>query len=266
MEEHGRRTPQDVQLLQRLGNLLQTMDPATHNTYFDYTDSWYQSTCAPPSGTTQAFVTKKTNALSQFSTAKYDSCSSLVGSTTDPNSQTTTYLYDLMGRWTQTNLPDGGQVSVTYGTTLPVTNVTTAKITASQNHVTTSVLDDLGHVKQSQINSDPSGVVYVDTAYDGLGRVATASNPYRTTSDPTYGTTTNQYDALGRTTKVTKPDGSIVTTAYCGSTTLRERSHTRMTMRRGLCRSSTPRMASTTLRQERSLRKVRLQVSRWAPL
>ncbi|HXP68610.1 MAG TPA: RHS repeat-associated core domain-containing protein [Candidatus Dormibacteraeota bacterium] len=203
-----------------VGNMIQTMDPATHNTYFDYTDSWYQSTCAPVSGTTQAFVTKKTNALSQFSTAKYNSCTSLVGSNTDLNNQTTTYTYDLMGRRTQTNLPDGGQVAITYGTTLPITNVTTTKITASQNHVTTSVLDDLGHVKQSQVNSDPSGVVYADTTYDGLGRVATASNPYRSTSDPTYGTTTNQYDALGRTIKVTKPDGSFVTTAYCGSTTL----------------------------------------------
>ncbi len=75
-------------------------------------------------------------------------------------------------------------------------------------------------MKQTQLNSDPSGVVYADTTYDGLGRVATASNPYRTTADPTYGTTTNQYDALGRTIKVTKPDGSFVTTAYCGSTTL----------------------------------------------
>jgi RHS repeat-associated protein len=203
-----------------LGNLLQTTDPATHNTYFDYTDSWYQSTCTPPSGSAQAFVTKTTNALSQFSTAKYNSCSSLVGSATDLNSQITTYVYDSMGRRTQTNLPDGGQVSVTYGTTLPVANVTTTKITASQNHVTTSVLDDLGHVKQTQMNSDPSGVVYADTTYDGFGRVATASNPYRTTSDPTYGITTNQYDALSRTIKVTKPDSSIVTTAYCGSTTL----------------------------------------------
>ena len=143
-----------------------------------------------------------------------------MGSTTDLNNQPTTYSYDSMGRRTQTTFPDGGQVSVTYGTTLPITNVATTKITASQNRVTTSVLDDLGRVKQTQLNSDPSGVVYADTTYDGLGRVATASNPYRTTADPTYGITTNQYDALGRTIKVIKPDGSFVTTAYCGSTTL----------------------------------------------
>ncbi len=200
-----------------VGNMIQTMDPATHNTYFDYTDSWYQSTCAPPSGTTQAFVTKTTNALSQFSTAKYDSCSSLVGSTTDLNSQTTTYSYDSMGRRTLTTFPDGGQVSVTYGATLPINNVTTTKITSSQNKVITAVLDDLGRVKQTQVSFSPGGPILADTTYDGFGRVATVSNPYQGTST---GTVTNQYDALGRTKQVTKQDGSIVTTAYCGSTTL----------------------------------------------
>jgi RHS repeat-associated protein len=203
-----------------VGNLIQATDPASHNTYFDYTDSWYQSSCAPSSGTAQAFVTKTTNALSQITTAKHNSCSSRVGSTTDANGQTATYAYDSMGRRTQTNFPDGGQTTVTFGSTLPINNVSTTKITSSQNHVTTAVLDDLGRVKQAQLNSDPSGVVYTDTTYDAFGRVLTVSNPYRSTSDPTYGITTNQYDALARTIKVTKPDGSFVTTAYCGSTTL----------------------------------------------
>jgi RHS repeat-associated protein len=201
------------------GDLVQVTDPKGNITKFDYTDSWYQSTCAPPTGSSLAFLTKTTNALNQFSTAKYDSCSSLVGSTTDLNGQTTTYAYDLMGRRTQTNLPDGGQTTVSYGTTLPITNVTTTKITSSQNEVATAVLDDLGHVKQSQLNSDPSGTVYTDTTYDGFGRVLTVTNPYRSTSDPTYGITTTHYDALGRPVTVQKPDLGFVTTAYCGSTT-----------------------------------------------
>src|SRR5262249_5664789 len=50
--------------------------------------------------------------------------------------------------------------------------------------------------------------------YDELGRAATVTNPYFTTSDPTYGITTTSYDALGRATSVTKSDGSISTVNY----------------------------------------------------
>ena len=50
--------------------------------------------------------------------------------------------------------------------------------------------------------------------YDALGRSSTTSNPYCTTSDSTYGITTNAYDAIGRVTQVTKQDGSIPSTSY----------------------------------------------------
>jgi RHS repeat-associated protein len=203
-----------------LGNMTQTTDAGGHNTNFDYTDSWHQSACAPASGTAQAFVTKTTNALTQITSATFNSCSSLPGSITDLNSQSTTYAYDLMNRRTHTTFPDGGQVAVTYGTALPLNVVTTRKITSSQDLITTSVLDDLGQVKQTQINSAPATPILADTTHDAFERVATVSNPYQSTSDPTYGITTNQYDALGRTIKVIKPDTSVVTTAYCGSTTL----------------------------------------------
>ncbi|MGH9713866.1 MAG: RHS repeat-associated core domain-containing protein [Candidatus Acidiferrales bacterium] len=200
-----------------LGNLTQTSDPASHNTYFDYTDVWGQNRCSPASGSTQAFVTKTTNHLNQLTHAAYNSCSSLAASTTDLNSQITTYQYDSMGRRTQTKFPDGGEVDVTYGNTLPINIVTTTKITSQQNKVTTAVLEDRGLVKQTQINSAPPSPILTDTTYDAFGRVASVSNPYQGTST---GTTTYQYDALGRTTKVTKQDGSFATTAYCGSTTL----------------------------------------------
>jgi len=51
-------------------------------------------------------------------------------------------------------------------------------------------------------------VTYTDTTYHALGRKATVSNPYRSTSDPTDGITTYQYDALGHVTLVIAPDGS----------------------------------------------------------
>ncbi len=198
-----------------LGDLVQTRDPAGNNTYFAYTDSWYQNSCAPGSGTAQAFVTKTTNALGQISTAMYDSCSSRVGSSTDANAQTTTYSYDSMGRRLQTTLADGEQISASYGASLPIMNATTTKITSLLNKMSTVVLDDLGQVRQTQLNSDPDGVTCVDTTYDAFGRKATVTNPYR--SGPCSGSsvfTAYTYDALGRLTKVTQTDGSTINTSY----------------------------------------------------
>jgi RHS repeat-associated protein len=59
----------------------------------------------------------------------------------------------------------------------------------------------------------------VDTTYEGNGRVFTVSNPYRSTSDPTYGLTTYTYDALGRKTGEAEPDGtSQLIWSYSGPT------------------------------------------------
>ena len=41
------------------------------------------------------------------------------------------------------------------------------------------MIDGLGRVKQTQLNSDPAGVVYADTTFDELGRKKTVSNPHR---------------------------------------------------------------------------------------
>jgi RHS repeat-associated protein len=126
----------------------------------------------------------------------------------DENSQTTTTTYwdPYFWRPASVSYPDGGLTSWTYNSETSTT--TTVKMNSSQNIVSTTLLDGLGRAKQSQLNSDPIGPDYVDTAYDALGRTYTVSNPYRTTSDPTYGLTTYQYDALSRPTLVIPPDGS----------------------------------------------------------
>ena len=53
----------------------------------------------------------------------------------------------------------------------------------------------------TQLNLGPEGVVYVDTVYDGLGRVYQQTNPHRSSPSSTDGITTHDYDALGRETK-----------------------------------------------------------------
>lgn len=206
------------------GNLRKSTDPLGHATTFSYADSWANAACTPSGGSAAAYLTSATNPLGHVSSSTYNSCSGTVASTTDPNSRTTTFGYDLMGRLTQTNFPDGGQASRTFNEAFyPLSVTTTTKINASTNLVTTVVVDGLGRPTQTRLDSDPEGVVYANTTYDPVGRRKTVSNPYRSTSDPTYGVTTFEYDALNRVTKVVPPDGSStannITTAYSGNTT-----------------------------------------------
>jgi RHS repeat-associated protein len=208
------------------GNALSTTDPKGNITGFSYADSWNNRTCLPTGGSAAAYVTKITNALSQFSTQKFNSCSGTVASSTDLNGKATTFSYDAMSRVTLTQYPDGGQVAKCYsdgGTGCTSTNpqlseTTTTAVTASSlNIVTQSLADGLGQVVQTQLQTDPDGLTYTDTAYDGLGRVSTRSNPHRAASSSTDGTTTSVYDGLNRTTSVIQPDNSTVSTSYSGN-------------------------------------------------
>jgi RHS repeat-associated protein len=174
-----------------------------------------------------AYPTSVTNALSQTANANYDFTTGLELSRTDANNQTTTFSYDTLRRPTQINTPDGGQATSCYtdlgGATCaqappPFKVVVTKKINASQNLVSTVVIDGLGHKTETQLNSDPAcpSGIKVDTTYDSQGRVASVTNPFCTTGDATYGVTRYAYDALSRTTQVTHPDGSTATTTYSG--------------------------------------------------
>jgi YD repeat-containing protein len=154
-----------------------------------------------------------------------------LGSTTDPNNLTTWYVYDMFNRAVQAHKPDGGVITSCFTDTggtgctqssPPFQVVITKPINATTNGTTTSITDGLGRVTQVQLNTDPQGVVYTDTTYDLNGRVASVSNPYRSGSDPTssQGTTTYAYDGLDRKKTTTYPDTSVLTTAYCGPSTL----------------------------------------------
>ena len=122
-----------------------------------------------------------------------------------------------MDRAIETDFPDGGQQTLCYSeisgntcysSSYPLNLVAKQKITSSLTKTSTTVLDGLSRVSQTQLNSDPDGVSYVDTTYDGNEQKATVSNPHLSTSSPTDGTTTYQFDALGRATKVIPPDGT----------------------------------------------------------
>jgi RHS repeat-associated protein len=178
-----------------------------------------------------AYATAVTNALRQTTSTNYDFNSGLVVSQTDLNAQITTNSYDSYWRPAQVNRPDGGQTTFCYtdagGTTCSQTSppfkvVVTRKIDSGRNLVSTAVVDGLGRKTETQLTSDTVCAApgqRVVTTYDAVGRVFTVSNPFCSASDPTYGITQTQYDALGRPKQVTKQDGSVATASYVGNCT-----------------------------------------------
>jgi RHS repeat-associated protein len=188
----------------------------SHTTTYCYTDSYSSGT---PPGNTNTFVTKikrptTNNGVSHVSNYAYSYPGGQLTSAEDENSQFTYYTYaDPFARLTLATYPGGGQTSIAYDDAGPTPTVTASKLIVSGRSATTiSVMDGVGHQIGTQLTSDPQGTVYTANTYDGLGHILTASNPYRSTSDPTYGITTYNYDAFGRTCLVAPPDGTVPNT------------------------------------------------------
>ena len=194
---------------------------------FDYPSHPNPITYSYDPGYAGAYPTQICNALSQCTNYGYDYNTGLVTSVADPNDQanglSTTYGYDSMLRPYQISYPDGGQTTTNYSPN----NITVTKVIApGQSMTTTYVFDGLGRPTQTQLTSDPEGPDYTDTtyAYDTNAHISivTISNPYRSQSDPTYGLTQYQYDAINRLKAVIHPDNSSITimpNGNCSTTT-----------------------------------------------
>jgi hypothetical protein len=215
------------------GQVVSITDPLGNATNYSYADAFASGT-GQPSSSTNAYVTTvtrpSTNGVAHVERSTYGLNDGKTRTTTDENSNVTTYCYwtggctgssyDPWMRLTQIQKPDGGSQKATYndGGSSPTVFTTTA-LNSSSNMVQTTVGDGMGHPIQTQLNSDPAGTVYVDTVYNGEGQVYSVTNPYRSTSDPTYGLTYHAYDALGRQTTMTEPDGSTQRWSYADPST-----------------------------------------------
>jgi RHS repeat-associated protein len=227
------------------GQRLSMTDPNLNVTNYSFTDSYlstntgsYTTTAgSPPSGkVTNAYLTKitypATGTYSHVENFTYGFNDGSLTTSTDENSQVTTYRYnDNFDRPTEADYPDGGQTDHVYNDSPPSPSVTTCQLisgTASATcsptspptgwKTTEALMDGLGHVVQTQLPSDPDGNTYTATTYDGFNRPYTVTNPYRSTSDLTYGVSTKLYDALGRSCLVVPSDFSSGAPTSCPAT------------------------------------------------
>jgi len=191
----------------------QAIDPCLKKTTFGYSGSFFGAYL------TQTTFPATANGVAHITTKNYDSNTGLLASSVDENGNPTNFTYDGMWRLATVRYPDGGLSTVTrQESTFPFSATLTLAITPSVNYVHTNTFDGLGRVSNTQVTSDPEGTVNTSTVYDSLGRVKSVTNPYRQTSDPTYGVTSYVYDALGRTCVLIPPDGTAVASGICPST------------------------------------------------
>jgi YD repeat-containing protein len=180
-----------------------------------------------------AYLTTVTDALGHTMNYGYDFNSGVMTSKTDANNQTTSYTYDNIGRlidvldpatapgrgeskycYTDTGGPICSQTGPPFSFYTATTATPDPTITKIQN------FDGLGRQVKSILQTAVPGPIVVDTTYDSLGRVASASNPYISTGDSTYGVTTYTYDPLNRKKLEVESDGtSQLHWSYAGNCT-----------------------------------------------
>ncbi|HUZ96501.1 MAG TPA: RHS repeat-associated core domain-containing protein [Edaphobacter sp.] len=208
------------------GQVISTTDAKGNQTTYSYADN---PAGGNPAGNSDAYLTKIiypfTNGIQHVEKFQYDYGIGYLTEVIDENGQPTDYTYnDPLRRLTEAQGPpdpsDGNQRPTTtysYNDSGSSPSITTTVLQAPDPAKTTvQVMDGMGHTVQTELTSDTEGTDYVTTAYDGIGRVYTVTNPYRSTSDATYGLTTYTYDVLGRKVLQQNSDGSMEQWCYNG--------------------------------------------------
>src|SRR4051812_6046684 len=210
------------------GEPYQKIDPLGHTTTLSYdpayASAYVTKTCSPQTGSVTHCVTGtydfNTGVLTSLTNENATTPAS--GNTQGDGAHTSTYAYDYMFRITSAQAPpdpaNGGlraQTSFNFSApnAFPISVQRTRSITTALSDSATNFFDGLGRTYQTQ-HVLPGGTANVDTAFDLDGHLWKVSNPYFSTSDSTYGTTTNLYDTLDRVTQTTKQDGSVSSVSY----------------------------------------------------
>ena len=215
----------------------QTIDPLGHTTSLSY-DSAYAGayvtqTCSPQTGTVTHCVSGTYDSITGLleSLTNENAATQASGNTPGDSGHTSNFAYDTSWRLTSAQAPpDPGNANARATTTFtpsvanafPLSVQRSRSITTSASDFVTTTFDGLARPFETQ-HTVPGNAATVMTTYDGLGQIKTVTNPYFTTSDPTYGTTQMLYDGLGRAYQTTRQDGSISAANYgqspCTTTT-----------------------------------------------
>lgn len=212
------------------GELIKSVDQNNNATTFSFADSYFSDNGANPPATytpttaTNAFLTKGTLPVSGTITHGYYFGTGKTASTIDQNGADTYFHFvDSLDRQTTTYLPvtngNRGWTLLTYpsftetDTYVGITSTTASTSCTSCQH-DQQLLDTWGRLYRHTIVSDPDGATNTDTSYDTTSRVASVTNPYRSTSDPTYGSDTSTYDGINRVIAITHSDNNVAHTYY----------------------------------------------------
>jgi RHS repeat-associated protein len=219
------------------GQLRQGTDPKSNATTLSYTDNFFHDNVAnPPQAYTppapsNAYLTSLTAPLIGAATFGYYFNTGKPAMTVDQNSADSYFHYaDMLDRlthtygpvaagsrvWSLLQRPSATQLDIYSAVTYPTPS--TGCTSCVHQQVT---FDNLGRpVRSTLVNDpDPGGATLADTAYDTAGRVQSVSNPYRSTSDPTYGFETPTYDGANRVTRITHQDQTSAQTFYGAAVT-----------------------------------------------
>ena len=180
-----------------------------HTTMYDYTDSPSGGNSAGNSDAYATTITHPNTGVAHIDYYQYNYTSGELTQATDENGQVTMYSYaDPFLRVTDIYAPASAQnngavphTHMGYVDTYPPTVTTTNPL----GIVTEAVYDGMGHQTHTYLTSQ-SPNENVDMTYNGMGLLASETNPYR--SGDTIAITTYTYDALGRKLTQTQPDNS----------------------------------------------------------
>ena len=129
---------------------------------------------------------------------------------TDPNGLAVTMRYDKFGRLRETNRADGSFERITHGSFAPQS--TTIDVSGGGHSLTT--VDPLGREVQREVRAFDGRIAATSTEYDALGRTARVSRPAFPGGISRF--TTLAYDNRDRLKSTTAPDGAVVRQEYIG--------------------------------------------------
>jgi RHS repeat-associated protein len=164
------------------------------------------------------------NAYDYTTVTVYDSLLGKPISVKDWNNQETTSNYDALGRPTRVSFQglvtetayQWDATTVTGPPGITMGSAYRVAVTATQKPAITTYFDRLGRaIRTSKENY--SGTTITDSVYNELGLLAARSAPYPSGGSKYWDVM--QYDALGRVSTSTAPNGTVTTTVYNGRAT-----------------------------------------------